>query len=448
MRRAMHVLSGQGPQEANFHDHPFFGQLLLGGILFITGFPNLLNPTMDSQSLQTLYLIPRIFMGLIAVFDTFLVYKITQKKYNTGVALITSIFFAVMPFTWLLRRILLDSLLLPFLLSSILAAIYAKDSNNKTQLALVSGVLLGLAIFTKIPVFVFIPLIGGMVYWYSNKNLKILGVWILPVILLPLIWPAQAINVGQFDSWIKDVLWQTQRTSSGIIGISEMFVRIDPVLFILGIAGFVFAAIKKDYFIICWSVPFVLFLSLIGYAQYFHWIPIFPVFCIASAKTIHDLPKLIKKEKIQKITPLIITSIISIFGFVSIAMLISTDMTSAQFQTMSYVLTNLDDSNTTTLAGPTYSWILKDVFDKKNVLIDYSLILFRPIDTSKILLIADPHFFIDIKRGQQLSDVYNKTSTVASFQGNVINYDLSKYPYGNLAFNYEGSKIEIKKSSG
>ena len=31
MRRAMHVLTGQGPQEeSTFYDHPYFGQLFLG----------------------------------------------------------------------------------------------------------------------------------------------------------------------------------------------------------------------------------------------------------------------------------------------------------------------------------------------------------------------------------------------------------------------------------
>jgi hypothetical protein len=447
MRRAMHVLSGQGPQEAFFHDHPFFGQLFLGGFLFATGFPNSLNISSEPNSLQLLYLMPRILMGLLATLDTFLTYKIAQKRYNSRIALITAALFAVMPFTWILRRILLDSILLPFLLSSILTALYMKDSENKKALALYSGILLGLAIFTKIPVFSLIPFIAGIIYWYGGKNLKIVGLWFIPVFLIPLIWPIQAIDAGQFDLWIKDVLWQTQRTSGGIVGIAGMFFLIDPVLFILGIAGFIFAARKKDYFILSWCIPFILFLSLIGYAQYFHWIPILPVFCIAAAKLIYELPQGIKKEGLKKGLPLIITSLILAFGFASTTLLISTNMSNAQFETMSYVLKNVSDSDTTTLASPTYSWIFHDVFEKKNVLTDYSLALFEPISTSKILLVADPHFLFDINRGPQLVEIYNKTVAIVAFDGNVRTYDTSKYPYSNLSFNYEGSHIEIRMAN-
>ena len=63
-------------------------------------------------------------MGLLAVLDTFLVYKISDRLYDRKVAFVASIFFAVMPMTWMLRRIYLDSILLPFLLSSIFFALY------------------------------------------------------------------------------------------------------------------------------------------------------------------------------------------------------------------------------------------------------------------------------------------------------------------------------------
>ena len=34
-------------------------------------------------------------------------------------------------------------------------------------------------------------------------NLKALGLWFIPVILIPAIWPAYAISVGQFDGWLN-----------------------------------------------------------------------------------------------------------------------------------------------------------------------------------------------------------------------------------------------------
>src|SRR5205823_13050311 len=113
-------------------------------------------------SIQTLYLVPRVLMGIFAVVDTFLLYKISERRYNRNIAFIASILFAVMPITWLTRRILLDSILLPVLLSSILFAVYYRDiksfsSNNDNtnnnnsnkekniQSILLSGVFLGLA---------------------------------------------------------------------------------------------------------------------------------------------------------------------------------------------------------------------------------------------------------------------------------------------------------------
>jgi 4-amino-4-deoxy-L-arabinose transferase-like glycosyltransferase len=74
-------------------------------------------------------------MGLLAIVDTYLVYKIAEYRYNKTVAFIAAILFAVMPITWILRKILLDPILLPFLLLSILFAlikiIIAYNSNPK-----------------------------------------------------------------------------------------------------------------------------------------------------------------------------------------------------------------------------------------------------------------------------------------------------------------------------
>ena len=59
-----------------------------------------------------LYAVPRVIMGILAVIDTFLIYKISEIRYNRSVALIASILFAVMPLTWLTRRRYLDSIML------------------------------------------------------------------------------------------------------------------------------------------------------------------------------------------------------------------------------------------------------------------------------------------------------------------------------------------------
>jgi 4-amino-4-deoxy-L-arabinose transferase-like glycosyltransferase len=189
----------------------------------IGGYPESLNlssasTTTDGDMINSnkmLHLVPRVIMGVLAVFDTFLVYKIAERRYNNRtIALIASILFAVMPITWLLRKILLESLLLPLLLSSILFALYTKDQkinhdikNNKNNLLiLLSGIFLGLAILTKIPIFTMIPLVGYLVYASSDKNWKVVGLWLIPVISIPLIWPVYAILLGDFNFWLNDVV--------------------------------------------------------------------------------------------------------------------------------------------------------------------------------------------------------------------------------------------------
>ena len=297
MRRAMLVLQGQSPQESTTsgypfpYDHPYFGQIFLAVMLKIIGYPSSLivspssspSPSVNGilvHSIQMLYLAPRVLMGILAVIDTFLIYKISECRYNRKVALIASVLFAVMPLTWMLRRIYLDSILTPFLLSSVLFALYY-NNNPKTTYSprknivslLLSGAFLGLAIFTKIPALAITPLAVFLVYHGGHgKNLKLLGLWLVPVVLIPSIWLAYSVSVGQFDLWLKDVLWQAHRHRTLVESITALF-QIDPVLLILGLGGVIFAAIRRDLFPVLWAGSFVIFFAAIGWVQYFHWIP-------------------------------------------------------------------------------------------------------------------------------------------------------------------------------
>ena len=103
-------------------------------------------------------------MGILAIVDTFLVFKIGERWHGRSVGFISSTLFAVMPVTWFLRMIVLENIMLPFLLSSILLITYitrtkknstvrdagAYEMNRRNLLVfLLSGVLFGLAAFTK-----------------------------------------------------------------------------------------------------------------------------------------------------------------------------------------------------------------------------------------------------------------------------------------------------------
>ncbi len=449
MRRTMHVLEGLGVQERSFYDHPYFGQLFLAGSLSIIGYPGSINPTTDVHSIEMLYLIPRVLMGILAVADTFLIFKISERAYNRNVAFFGAILFAVMPITWLIRRILLDSILLPFLLLSILLAIYSKDSKNKQIIILLSGVCLGLVIFTKIPMFAMIPLVSFLVY-KNTKSLRTLGLWFIPVILIPLIWPVQSIASDQFDLWIKDVLWQTDRENGGFTKAVWYFSMFDPVLLVLGAAGVAFAAIKKDWMILLWVIPFLIFISIIGYVQYFHWIPVLPAFCIALPRFVLAINEMSKKKFPQTLSFIIIAGI-AIFGLASTALLVTAHV-SSQYEAAAFVAQYVqndynDEDKIRVISSPIYSWIFNYIYHQPKVYADYRDLFFCPVQNEKVLLIYDDHFKSNIASGEQLQFVYDNTEPIKRFESGVLDYDHAKYPFGNLYVNHEGSQIEIRVSS-
>jgi hypothetical protein len=226
--------------------------------------------------------------------------------------------------------------------------------------------------------------------------------------------------------------------------ISLVFFKLDPLLFVLGISGTIFAIVRKDYFILFWFIPFAIFLLLIGYNQYFYWIPILPVFCISGAMLVVNLLERIRKKNLNKILPIAAILGIAAFGLASTLLVISVNVTNTQFQTESFVLQNVHDNDTTVLASPVYTWILHYVFHKENIPNDYSFILFNTIHTGKILLVADPHFLIDLNRGKQLQTLYNDSKTMTTFDEDLSSYDLSSYPYSNIKMNLDGTHIEVK----
>jgi hypothetical protein len=444
MRRAMNVLEHQLPQEnPYYYDHPLFGQIFLAGLLALIGYPYSLNPSTSAQSIEELYLVPKIWMGLLAVLDTFLIFKIAEYRYSDQrVAFLASILFAVMPMSWLTRRILLESLLLPFLLSSILFAFQLARSSQRQHLpVLISGICLGLAIFTKIPVFTMIPLVGFLVYAGSKKNkLRNIGIWLVPVVLIPLLWPIQSFSTNSFDNWAKGVLAQTQRHGYGIAGAFGPLLIVDPILVALGVLGFRHAIMNKDLFMLLWLGPFLIFLSLIGYAQYFHVIPVLPVFCIAAASWLDDA---INKFRSRQLVKYGIMASAVIFGLVSTTLLITTDITSGQFEATAFVL-SIADKDTTIIANPVYSWPYNFVFHMPHALNDYRDVLYYTIPTDKVVLVSEPHLQSSINE-VQIRQAYDSTTSVRTFYGNAEDYDTRLYPFTSMVLNNQGNVVDVRQ---
>jgi hypothetical protein len=75
IRRSLVISKGIGLQEKtgfyrDAYDHPFFGQLLIGTMLRLSGYPNfVMSQTISSIGLAIAF--PRIIIGIFAIIDTF-----------------------------------------------------------------------------------------------------------------------------------------------------------------------------------------------------------------------------------------------------------------------------------------------------------------------------------------------------------------------------------------
>jgi Dolichyl-phosphate-mannose-protein mannosyltransferase len=415
--RAMRVLSAHDLQEETLYDHPYFGQLFLAGILWMLDYPDSIHVSADGdvvRSVEKLWLVPKIFIGILGVIDTFLIYKISELRYNTKIAFIASILFAVMTIS-LLRSMYLESIQLPFLLSSILFAVSAKgcrirnNEKKKLSMILLSGIFMGLAIFTKVPVFTMIPLVVFLISPNNYKNMRMVSLWLIPVVLIPLIWPGYAISHGEFDHWWNRLYWQTHRQTAGtpleedrqhtLTNSITKNLLIMPVLMVLGLAGLVFAALKKDFFLLLWAIPFLVFLYFIGFVSQFHIIPLLPLLCISSARFIVGLTDMITYRKIGEVLPFFIIAGIATFGLINVMtqFTIHHNDNENKFLTAAFVtryLRDNNDDNITMISNHLYSWIPKYVFQLGK---DYNYMIpeIKPIEIKKdkkVLLVVDPAF--------------------------------------------------------
>lgn len=134
---------------------------------------------------------------------------------------------------------------------------------------------------------------------------------------------------------------------------------------------------------------------------------------------------------------------LAVFGLVSTTLVITTDMTSAQFDASAFALSVADD-DTSIIASPIYSWMYIYVFQVDNTFRDYLDVLYYPIETEKVLVISDNHLENDLGMGEKLEQTHSNTQPIKTFHGNVLNYDLGQYPYTSMNKNYEGSRIEIR----
>jgi len=482
LRRTLQVLDGLGPQESlsvyEFpFDHPYFGQLFLAGFLSAIGYPNSLNPSVETAeiSVKMLYEIPRLIMGILAIIDTFLIFKIGERQYGRRVGFISSTLFAVMPVTWFLRMIVLENIMLPFLLSSILLLTYMTKTNSteeevgayKTKrrnllLLLLAGVLFGLASFTKESAVTFIPALGYLVFTRLNQasysRLKNVAIWLVPVIIFSSIWPFYSVTTNQLGEWIEGVLYQAEREERGLGTPLLDLLQIDPLFAILSVIAMFFAIFKvivlkdRELFLFFWIVPYFLFLFLLGGAvKYFHFIILVPVLSIEIALFIIFVSRSIRWKKLT-VMPFVILAVIASIGFASTVIMISSDLTSTYFDMYAFIIRTLppsgdDSAEVVTMVGKhwarSFYWIPKYVFDQDIGFEVVDPILFPKYTTKadKVLLLLDRSVLSEIRDKEKQEDyinqirvLYDNSSLKQRFRENWTEPDsaASSYPYTSI----------------
>jgi hypothetical protein len=251
---------------------------------------------------------------------------------------------------------------------------------------------------------------------------------------------------------------------------------VEPVLLILGFAGIFYAEIKRDFLILLWVVPFLVFLFIMNFVSSFHLIPLLPAFCIAAARMIVDISSRINHKMIHQILPFAVISGIGIFGIVTTTMLITTNVTSNYFKIYATVVqylsnekindhpnnnNNVNDNNSIMIMiGGHWTrglyWIPKYVY---NIDLDFKKVdkindIPLSVKGQKAILIVDntiKHSLSDNtnnndiqnRRRQQLNFYYN-TIPIAAFNGKSTHYELDKYPYASMSENRDTKWVEIR----
>jgi hypothetical protein len=230
---------------------------------------------------------------------------------------------------------------------------------------------------------------------------------------------------------------------------------------------------NRNYFITLWVIPYLIFLYLIGWVSYFHWIILIPALTISAALLIKGvLGKTVvrgqKRVGLISYNTTVIVSVIGIFGLISTTMLIRTDATSSYFELYSFIIQQLtendqskesfDGKDETTIVGHrwtwAFTWIPRYIFDDRISFVHFNSS--EQVRTERFLFIVDNY----VKRhlsDENLEDItmvqtlYNNSHAIKTFKDKtVIPYDKDTYPYTSMSENRgigRYSPVEIRTNT-
>jgi hypothetical protein len=321
---------------------------------------------------------------------------------------------------------------------------------------LFSGVSLGLAIFTKIPAFTMIPIIGYLI-WNSNRSrLASIGIWLIPAILIPSFWVFHAGSTDELDVWWNAISGQLHRENRPFFLALYDFFTLDPLITLIAIPSLIYSAIKRDVLVLLLIIPYFAFMYSIGYVVVFHILFFVIIICIAAANFLVDIQRFAAKKKYLQRISIIGIGTIFIFGLYSTTVKVTTDINLNYFGAASFIghylesnLKNkshmLENNNGVGIVGnPFYFWIERYKLHNNN---GYYLSE-NKFENTQIISVFDRLFRDLINENGYRGKVYTKlfttfdTKKIFSVNNNATDNDAIDILLTNLS-DYNENKINM-----
>ena len=247
----------------------------------------------------------RLVAVTFALLSLFILFEFVNKMYDSKVALLSVVFFAVMPgVVWASRFAYIETMLeFFFLLSLFLFFLWLQNGGNRYIIA--GGVTLGFGFLVKYQM-----LVAGLVMFgalsvlgwtYLKSRLSRFSLLILTAAIIAAIWfvIVYIYAPGTLNSWVYAIFVGDQkrslysmRFSTPIFYLVEMvqpYPDMHPVsllLYLLGFAGLGFLAwqrkMQSKFLLVWFAVVYVVF-TFVGNREWRYVMPLFPVLAISAS---------------------------------------------------------------------------------------------------------------------------------------------------------------------
>lgn len=481
-----------------WYDHAPLGWILMSLWLLITGGPFTFGFSLNSA---------RIFIALIHLFSSILVFLITRKySKNWYNAILAVLIFSLSPLSvYFQRRVLLDNIMIFWILLSYYLII-AKNLNLKK--IILSAVFFAFAVLTKESAVFFLPAFFYQVYNFSDKKVYRIntGIWIAVFISLTAyyflysilkgeLFPSGFLGINSYPhvSLLETVKFQLARSGgswinplkTSFITNSLLWIKQDFFITIFGLLSIISLAkisFKKNKYnilkpLVILPLSYLFFLIKGGLILEFYIVPLIPFLCISIAILWNIILELInKKNKLLLKYLSIFSFIFVIINFVILGRqsrafpqsklnlnLYTSNQTTVQIQAVNWIRQNLPQNSF--IAIDNYSYLDLKIPYKNNASFpnihpswkieydnDIKEKLFKN-DPSQINYIAlTPQMSTDINSGNLpfLSKTLQNSTFVKAFDhdGWSVNIYTSKYPQDILERSWNYYKNRFIKNNG